>query len=133
MAVAAGAAVASAVAAIGGVIHGMVQANQGSGLDREAFLHSILEKMIFEIDSKQLSLNALVFNLGQPCNKALEGVVQYWAVQYDGTSYGIWLFRSGTFENLGQGTYKNWGMYGQFKSSGPIVKGGNMGRFVQFY
>jgi len=133
MALVTGAAVVSAVSAVGAFINGVVQANQGSGMDRQSFLKSILEKMIFEITSKQLGLNALVFNLGQPCNKALEGVVQYWSVQYDGTSYGIWMFRSGTFENLGEGTYKNWGMYGQFKSSGPTVRGGSMGRFVQFY
>jgi len=127
------AAVVSAAAAVGSLINEIVKANQGSGMDREAFVKSILEKLIFEISRQQLGLNALVFNLGQPYEKELKGVVHYWPVQYDGTSYGIWLFRSRTFKNLGEGSYKNWGMYGHFESSGGRVKGGRMGRHVQFF
>jgi hypothetical protein len=103
-----------------------------SASKREAFVKDLLNRLSLDLDKKNIRLNILIFNLQQPCEQGLQGIKYYEGFDFDDTKYGVWFFESGTFVNLGQGTFQNWGMCGNFKHSGPTVKGGEMGRFVEF-
>jgi len=117
---------------IGNYIEGLVVKYGRSANRREAFVKDLLEHLRFSLTQENVNLNILIFNMQQSSDLQIQEVYKYWSVPFDGTTYGVWLFKSGTIENCGEGTYANWGMCGRFKRSGPKVKGGKMGRFVDF-
>ena len=102
---------------------------------RDIFVRDLLEHLKFELSKNNCNLNIIIFNLQQEYRSALQGVYQYWSVPYGGTTYGIWLFKSGTFEVIGPEfgtTWQDWGrIHGKVKSSGPLGNG-RIGKFIDF-
>ena len=88
-------------------IEKLVKRYAGCAGQREVFVRDLLEHLKFELSKKNCNLNIIIFNLQQSYHNNLQGVYQYWSVPYDKTSYGVWLFKSGTFENTGQGLCHN--------------------------
>lgn len=65
--------------------------------------------------------NVMVFNLNQNYRKRLNKVV-FRRFSCAGVSYGLWVFRSGTFINKGDGGYINWAFDGRWKRIGRDKK-----------
>lgn len=61
--------------------------------------------------------NVMVFNLNQNYRKRLNKAV-FKRFSCAGISYGLWVFRSGTFVNKGDGGYINWAFDGRWKRIG---------------
>jgi hypothetical protein len=104
-----------------------------SASKREAFVKDLLHRLSLDLNKKNIRLNILIFNMEQHYRDGLKGIEYYESFDFDDTKYGVWFFESGTFDNSGQGTYQNWGMSGNFKHSGPTVRGGEMGSHVEFF
>ncbi len=103
--------------AIGQAIAGAVQAANG----REAFVKDTLERMVSQTRGQY---NVMVFNLGQGFEFNPDfSKTYYTSVNYNGTIYGIWIFRGPVhFQNKGDGGWINWGMYGSFQRDGNSVQ-----------
>lgn len=115
-------------------LYKLIESRTSSNEGRQAFVHGVLNDLRYQLEkSGDGQLNVMVFNLGQQYKQNLCGVKFYKNFPYDNTTYGVWVFQSGTFENLGRGTFENWGFSGRFKRSGQNVTGGDGGRFVTFY
>ena len=56
--------------------------------------------------------NVMVFNLGVSHTTRLYGVKYYNSFNYNGVTYGVWVFTSGEFHNRGDGGYINWAYQG---------------------
>lgn len=63
----------------------------------------------------QQQYDVMVMNLSQGHDPSgLQGVVGYSDATYDGITYGVWIFESGTFVNEGDGGYINWAFFGVY-------------------
>ena len=61
----------------------------------------------------------MVMNLSQDYNaNQLQGVQYFDTVDYDGITFGVWVFEEGTFVNEGDGGYDNWAFRGWFEQTG---------------
>eukprot|EP00168_Porphyra_purpurea_P009778 TRINITY_DN2399_c0_g1_i1.p1 TRINITY_DN2399_c0_g1~~TRINITY_DN2399_c0_g1_i1.p1 ORF type:complete len:181 (-),score=72.57 TRINITY_DN2399_c0_g1_i1:328-870(-) len=65
--------------------------------------------------------NVMVFNRQVKYSARLKGIAYYKSFKYSGITYGIWVFRSGTWINRGDGGFINWAFIGKFKRSGKTV------------
>lgn len=58
----------------------------------------------------------IVMNLSKGYNSdQLQGVQYFDTVDYDGITFGVWIFEEGTFINEGDGGYDNGAFRGWFK------------------
>lgn len=90
----------------------------GRASNREGFVKNIRNTAYYSANSRY---NAMVFNLQQAHSDRLRGVKFYGSANYGNVIYGIWLFRSGTFRNKGDGGYINWAFRGCFSRYGGKV------------
>lgn len=60
----------------------------------------------------------LGFNLQLDSNSRLKNVQLYKEVLINGIPYAVWVFKSGTFVNKGDGGYINWAFRGRFRRVG---------------
>lgn len=98
----------------------------GMAENREAFVKDLRNKAYFAANSPQAKkksdemgfgskgYNVMVFNLAVDHSDRLRGVRFYGSAKYGDLIYGIWVFRSGTFENKGDGGFINWAFRGKF-------------------
>lgn len=63
----------------------------------------------------------MIFNLGQPHEVKFENVSSYKNVYKYGTTYGVWIFKKGRFENKGDGGYINWAFSGWYDQNGKTI------------
>lgn len=88
--------------------------------NRDGFVKNLSYDAFYNLGGQQY--NAMVMNLSQPHDPSgLQGVLGYASGQYDGITYGIWIFEGGTFVNQGDGGYINWAFFGQFTRDGGSV------------
>ncbi|WP_129707639.1 stress protein [Priestia megaterium] len=81
--------------------------------NRSGFVKGAMEKAFFESGQQY---NVMVMNLSQSYNSdQLQGVQYFDTVDYDGITYGVWIFEEGTFINEGDGGYDNWAFRGWFE------------------
>ena len=67
--------------------------------------------------------NVMVFNLnGGYDASGLQGVRDFHVYTYSGIPYGVWIFKSGTFVNQGDGGFINWAFEGRFTRTGKDGK-----------
>ena len=79
-----------------------------------------MEKAFFESGQQY---NVIVMNLSQGYNSdQLQGVQYFDTVDYDGITFGVWIFEEGTFINEGDGGYDNWAFRGWFERTGTMRK-----------
>ena len=64
----------------------------------------------------------MIFNLEESYSKQLEGLTDFREERIFGKRFGVRLFESGTFENLGIGSHQNW-CFGGYKE-GRWTRGG---------
>lgn len=64
------------------------------------------------------SSNVMVFNMSQPYERNISEIKFFKQANYQGVFYGIWIFKSGTFTNKGDGGFINWAFNGRFQRSG---------------
>ncbi len=85
--------------------------------ERGAFTDSTVETTFFALGQKY---NVLTVNMNQhPQTGGLNKIVFYASVTYgDGTIFGIWGFKNGTFTHEGDGGWNNWAMKGWYDRSG---------------
>ncbi|KYG34257.1 hypothetical protein [Priestia endophytica] len=94
--------------------------------NRSGFVKGAMEKAFFESGQQY---NVVVMNLSQGYNSdGLQGVQYFDTTDYDGVTYGIWVFEQGTFVNEGDGGYINWAMRGWFERTGDDGKTVNFHR-----
>ena len=94
--------------------------------NRSGFVKGAMEKSFFESGQQY---NVMVMNLSQGYNSdQLQGVQYFDTVDYDGITYGVWVFEEGTFINEGDGGYDNWAMRGWFERTGDDEKTVNFHR-----
>ncbi|MGW9019656.1 stress protein [Priestia megaterium] len=94
--------------------------------NRSGFVKGAMEKAFFESGQQY---NVMVMNLSQGYNSdQLQGVQYFDTVDYDGITYGVWVFEEGTFINEGDGGYDNWAMRGWFERTGDDQKTVNFHR-----
>ena len=84
--------------------------------NRSGFVKGAMEKAYFEAGQQH---NVMVMNLSQGYNSnGLQGVHYFTTVEYDGITFGVWVFEDGTFINEGDGGYDNWAFRGWFERTG---------------
>jgi hypothetical protein len=94
----------------------------GSGIaasqDRGAFVQSARDKAAYFHMSNGNQIidqyNVMVFNRQQPNSNGFENVEFYYDFNYQGITYGVWIFEKGWFRNEGDGGYINWAFSGSF-------------------
>ncbi|MGF1677391.1 MAG: hypothetical protein ACFCUV_27480 [Rivularia sp. (in: cyanobacteria)] len=62
--------------------------------------------------------NVMVFNLNQNYAKKFTGRPLFRRISCAGVTYGLWVFKSGTFQNRGDGGFINWTFQGNWKRTG---------------
>jgi len=87
---------------------------------RAVFVKDQMEHLKFTLSQQNVILNILIFNLEQESIIDIQKEYEYWSLPFDGTTYGFWLFKTGSAKNLGQGGFANWCMYGKFAHVQPI-------------
>lgn len=88
---------------------GIAQAISGTvsvAMNRKAFVKNLAYTAYYKAGAKY---NVIVFDLLVPHEARLIGVKSYGSAEYHGTTYGIWVFRSGSFVNNGDCSAVNWG------------------------
>ncbi|RDW19443.1 stress protein [Oceanobacillus arenosus] len=81
--------------------------------NRSGFVKGAMEKAFFEAGQQH---NVMVMNLSQGYNSnQVQGVQYFDTVDYNGITYGVWVFDEGTFVNEGDGGYDNWAFRGWFE------------------
>ncbi|WP_339229789.1 stress protein [Oceanobacillus sp. FSL K6-2867] len=94
--------------------------------NRSGFVKGAMEKAFFEAGQQY---NVMVMNLSQGYNSnQLQGVQYFDTVDYDGITFGVWVFEEGTFVNEGDGGYDNWAFRGWFERTGDDQKTVNFHR-----
>lgn len=94
--------------------------------NRSGFVKGAMEKAFFEAGQQY---NVMVMNLSQGYNSnQLQGVHFFDTVNYDGITFGVWVFEEGTFINEGDGGYDNWAFRGWFERTGDDEKTVNFHR-----
>lgn len=87
--------------------------------NRSGFVKGAMEKTFFEAGQ---TYNVMVMNLSQGYNSNnLQGIQYFDTVDYDGVTFGVWVFEKGTFVNEGDGGYINWAFRGWFERDGNTV------------
>lgn len=96
--------------------------------NREGFVKNLMNTAWYEGGEKY---NVVVRNLSQDYDENVKGVKLYGSAEYDGITYGIWVFEDGEFTNKGDGGWINWAFRGYFdrydedgneKDDGAVVK-----------
>ncbi|MFJ6205382.1 stress protein [Bacillus pumilus] len=83
-----------------------------SSQNRDGFVKNAAYSAFYEAGQ---NYNVVVQNLSQDHDfSGLNNVVYYDSVEYDGITFGIWVFEDGTFVNNGDGGYINWTFVGSF-------------------
>lgn len=85
--------------------------NKTDGRERKDFVKGLLEKAKFQAPE---GYSVMVFNMGQKYDENLRDVLVFLTVEKDGITWGIWVFKCGTFISKGDRDWQNWGYYGQF-------------------
>ena len=97
-----------------------VEADFEDNDDRTAFTQTMANQMKAAAGPQY---NAMVFNIedqeyfAQLAGGPMPGDRPFTAkAKYDGETYGLWVFKEGTFANLGDGGYENWAFDGTFEN-----------------
>ncbi|MGW9019228.1 stress protein [Priestia megaterium] len=93
--------------------------------NRSGFVKGAREKAFYEAGEQY---NVIVMNLSQGYDEKLNGIQYFDTVDYDGITYGVWVFEDGTFVNEGDGGYDNWAFRGWFERTGDDEKTVNFHR-----
>ncbi|MED4013277.1 stress protein [Priestia aryabhattai] len=94
--------------------------------NRSRFVKGAIEKAFFESGQQY---NVMVMNLSQGYNSDQLQEFQYFdTVDYDGITFGVWIFEEGTFINEGDRGYDNWAFRGWFERTGDDEKTVNFHR-----
>lgn len=90
-----------------------VEGNKQTDKDRAGYVKSLLQAAGRTLTKPY---NIMIFNLGEDYVENLSGVKFYSSHVFpgDGTTFGLWIFEHGTFENRGGRGWKNWGFMGRF-------------------
>ena len=102
------------VLGIANAISGSISAHQ----NRDAFVKNVAYTAFYNARQRY---HVMVFNLNQAHAYRLRGVRFYGSANYNGIIFGVWVFRSGWFENRGDGGYINWCFIGRFHRNGGHV------------
>lgn len=86
--------------------------------NRSGFVKGVMESTFYAAGGKY---NVMVFNLSQNYKDQFKGVKTFATTTRDGVVYGIWVFESGTFTNLGDGGWDNWAFRGWFDRQDKFV------------
>lgn len=90
------------------------------------FIKGAMEKAFYESGHQY---NVMVMNLSQDYNSdQLQGVQYFDTVDYDGITFGVWIFEEVTFTNEGDGGYDSWAFRGWFELTGDDEKTVNFHR-----
>lgn len=90
---------------------------------RENFTAQVSEECFDKFNRDGQQYNVMVFNLEQPYQDILKGVIHQRVLPYGRTmKYGIWVFEEGEFFNQGDGGDINWAFKGWFDRNGGHVK-----------
>ncbi|MDP1471877.1 stress protein [Priestia megaterium] len=113
--------------AVDPVVIGQAIADAAKTADnRSGFVKVAREKAFYEAGQQY---NVMVMNLSQGYNSnQLQGVQYFDTVDYDGITYGVWVFEEGTFINEGDGGYDNWAFRVWFERTGDDEKTVNFHR-----
>jgi hypothetical protein len=103
------------VLGVANAIAGAVSSSQ----NRPGWVKNVMETAY---NSAGRQYNVMVFNLNQEYTDSLNNVKFYGSAVYNGITYGIWIFESGTFENKGDGGWINWAFQGCFNRNGGHVE-----------
>jgi len=87
--------------------------------NRDGFVKNIMNHAFYNWGKQQY--NVMVFNLSQEYKQQFRNVKYYDTANYQGITYGIWIFESGTFENKGDGGWINWAFSGWFERNDKYV------------
>ncbi|MGG0418705.1 stress protein [Priestia aryabhattai] len=93
--------------------------------NRSGFVKGAREKAFYEAGEQY---NVIVMNLSQGYDEKLQGIQYFDTVDYDGVTFGVWVFEDGTFVNEGDGGYDNWAFRGWFERTGDDDKTVNFHR-----
>ncbi|WP_019547817.1 hypothetical protein [Streptomyces sulphureus] len=100
--------------------------------NREGFVKNLMNTAWYASGEEY---NVVVRNLSQDYDEDLNGVQTYGSAEYDGVTYGIWIFEDGTFTNKGDGGWINWAMRGVFERTdedGNAKEDGSVAEFENF-
>lgn len=85
--------------------------------NRSGFVKGVMQSAYYNVGKQKY--NVMVFNLSQDHDATkLKGVKAFKTANYDGVTYGIWIFKSGEFINKGHGGWINWAFKGRFQRTG---------------
>lgn len=98
----------------------LIKSAAHSARDRSGFVKGVMESVAFGVRGKPY--NVMVFNLSQNYARRLHGLKYYRNVKYGSITYGVFVFRSGTFTNKGDGGWINWAFSGRFDRTGKDGK-----------
>ncbi|AXG79407.1 stress protein [Streptomyces paludis] len=87
--------------------------------NRGDFVNQVKDKIFTAAGGRH---NVMVFNLSQNHKDRFNNVRLYANVKWDKIHYGVWIFESGEFTNLGDGGWINWGFRGWFDRNDKHVK-----------
>ncbi|MGD6818740.1 stress protein [Metabacillus sp. 84] len=87
--------------------------------NRDGFVKGAMENAFYAADE---NYNVMVMNLSQGYDEQLNGVEFFETVEYDGVTFGVWVFEDGEFTNEGDGGYINWAFRGWFERDDMTVK-----------
>ncbi|ALC81242.1 hypothetical protein [Bacillus gobiensis] len=79
--------------------------------NRPGWVKNVMETTFYASGQKY---NVMVFNLNQEYDYQFNDVQFYGSAVYDGITYGIWVFKDGSFDNKGDGGWINWTFRGWF-------------------
>uniref|UniRef100_UPI003F495F63 hypothetical protein n=1 Tax=Streptomyces chartreusis TaxID=1969 RepID=UPI003F495F63 len=113
-----------------------VEADFEDSDDRTAFTQTMANQMEAAAGPQY---NAMVFNIeDQPYSAdfaggPMPGDQPFMAkARYDGETYGLWVFKEGTFTNNGDGGYENWAFNGSFQRGNEDGNLDDSGNVVDF-
>jgi hypothetical protein len=113
--------VAASVYALVGIIREEIYRDPNRG----AFVKHVSEEAYMAAKQEYgADIKVMVFNLQQNYHKDFKDEKGYTSAVYEGITYGVWIFGSGEFTNLGDGGYINWCFQckpGKFQRNGGHV------------
>ena len=89
---------------------------------RENLTAQVSEECFDEFNREGQQYNVMVFNLEQPFQDKLEGLIHQCVIPYGTMNYCVWVFAEGEFFNQGDGGDINWAFKGWFERNGGHVK-----------
>ncbi|MTH51869.1 stress protein [Bacillus mangrovi] len=87
--------------------------------NRSGFVKGAMENAFYAAGQQH---NVMVMNLSQGYDEQLNGVKFFETVEYDGVTFGVWVFEDGKFTNEGDGGYINWSFRGWFERNDRTVE-----------